>query len=98
MLKFALILSATALTTIPARAETVVTAPVTIEHDGSRYTYTVTQKKYTRVINGMEEKSLKHFNLHVGKYMVYGTYDGTEVSFPLKSVKPMTGIVQIASR
>ncbi len=98
MKKIALLLPALMLSAMPAKADVIVQAPVTIEHDGSRYTYTVTQKNGLRIIRGQEEKSFDKFTLYVGRYMVTGTYGNADVSFPLKSVKPLTGIVQIASR
>lgn len=59
------------------------------EHDGSTYSYTVTQVGDVRVISGVEERTGKPFTLRVGTHRVRGTVGSQQVSFPLRDVAPL---------
>ena len=59
------------------------------EHEGSTYSYTVTQVGDTRVINGVEERTGKPFTLRVGQHRVRGTVGSQQVSFALRDVQPL---------
>jgi hypothetical protein len=91
--------AALSLALVPATASAETSAPKTIEYQGARYTYTVTEKADgVRVLRGMEEKSFSPFLLTVGKKRVTGTVNGSPVSFSLRSVKPLQGTVEVAAR
>lgn len=69
------------------------------EHEGSTYSYTVTQVGDTRVISGVEERSGKPFTLRVGQHRVRGTVGSQQVSFALRDVEPLvTPAATLASR
>lgn len=68
------------------------------EHEGSTYSYTVTQVGETRIINGVEERTGKPFTLRVGTHRVRGTVGSQQVSFALREVAPLTKATAIASR
>ena len=70
---------------------------VTIAHKGTEYSYTVTETAQGRVIAGKTSAGVP-FKLAVSKYMVDGTFNNHPVSFKLSSVKPVKGIVEVASR
>lgn len=59
------------------------------EHEGSSYSYTVTQVGDTRVITGVEERTGKPFTLRVGQHRVRGTVGSQQVSFALRDVQPL---------
>jgi hypothetical protein len=59
------------------------------EHEGSTYSYTVTQVGDTRVISGVEERTGKPFTLRVGAHRVRGTVGSQQVSFALRDVEPL---------
>lgn len=59
------------------------------EHEGSTYSYTVTQVGDTRVISGVEERTGKPFTLRVGQHRVRGTVGSQQVSFALRDVEPL---------
>jgi hypothetical protein len=91
--------AAVSLALVPAAASAETSAPKTIEYQGSRYTYTVTEKSDgVRILRGMEEKSFSPFVLTVTKKRVTGTVNGNPVSFSLRSVKPIKGTVEVATR
>ncbi|MFM9853293.1 MAG: hypothetical protein ACKVOJ_10890 [Sphingomonadaceae bacterium] len=98
MTKFATTIAAAifALTSTVAFAET--PAPVTMKHKGVEYTYTVEATANSRIIRGTASDSAKPFVLYVNKRTVSGTVDGNDVSFPLRAVKKLTGIVEVAAR
>jgi hypothetical protein len=98
MTRFVTVLAAAAvaLTSTAGFAET--SAPVTMTHKGVDYTYTVEAKANSRIIRGTTTASNKPFVLYVNKRTVSGTVDGNAISFPLNSVKRLTGIVEVATR
>jgi hypothetical protein len=59
------------------------------EHEGSTYSYSVTQVGDTRVISGVEERTGKPFMLRVGQHRVRGTVGSQQVSFALRDVEPL---------
>ncbi len=59
------------------------------EHEGSTYSYSVTQVGDTRVISGIEERTGKPFTLRVGQHRVRGTVGSQQVSFALRDVAPL---------
>jgi len=73
----------------PAIAHAEDTAPQRFEHQGSTYSYTVTQVGDVRVISGVEERTGKPFTLRVGQHRVRGTVGSQQVSFPLRDVEPL---------
>ncbi len=83
---------------IPASA-IATTAPekLTFEHEGSRYTYTVTHRHKTKIIRGVEEKSGKRFDLRVYGRRVTGTVDFRPVAFQVSEARNITPPV-IATR
>lgn len=70
---------------------------VTIAHQGTEYSYTVTETAKGRVIAGKTSAGVP-FKLAVSKYTVDGTFNNQPVSFKLSEVKPIKGIVEVASR
>lgn len=69
------------------------------EHEGSTYSYNVTQIGDTRVISGIEERTGKPFTLRVGQHRVRGTVGSQQVSFALRDVEPLkTETATLASR
>lgn len=90
-LKFAAALSL-AIPAIASAGET-----MTIAHQGTEYTYTVTDTAKGRVITGKTSAGVP-FKLAVSKYAVDGTFNNQPVSFKLSEVKPIKGIVEVASR
>jgi hypothetical protein len=98
MIKFVSIAAAAifALTSTAAFADP--SAPVTLKHNGISYTYTVEGTGNSRIIRGTTNLSNKPFILYVSNRTVSGTVDGESVSFPLRSVKPLKGDVEVAAR
>ena len=85
-----LILPALALVAIvPAAVQAEEAATQRFEHDGSVYSYTVTEADGVRVITGVEEKSGKPFKLRIGQHRVRGTVGSQQVSFSLRDVAPL---------
>lgn len=76
---------------VPAPAQAEEPATQRFEHDGSVYSYTVSEVGGTRVITGIEEKSGKPFKLRVGQHRVRGTVGSQQVSFSLRDVTPLDG-------
>lgn len=70
---------------------------VTISHQGTEYSYTVTETPKGRVIVGKTSAGVP-FKLAVSKYTVDGSFNNQPVSFKLSEVKPIKGIVEVASR
>lgn len=70
---------------------------VTIAHKGTEYSYTVTETPTGRLIAGATSAGVP-FKLAVSKYTVDGTFNNQPVSFKLSEVKPIKGIVEVASR
>ncbi len=86
---------AVALVLVPAIAHAETSAPVSFTHAGVLYTYTVEQTGEHKVLRGHAGASREPFVLNVGNNWVDGTVDGSTVSFSLKSVKHMRGIVRV---
>ena len=82
---------------LAANAETTSTARA-FEHDGVRYSYTVTRKGDMRILSGVVENSGKPFHLEVANGRVRGTVNGKAVAFSLRDVKPFKDRTEIASR
>ena len=74
---------------VPAIAHAQDTVTQRFEHEGSTYSYTVTQVGDVRVISGTEERTGKPFMLRVGTHRVRGTVGSQQVSFPLRDVAPL---------
>jgi hypothetical protein len=94
-------IAAIALVAIPAAAHAEQSEPVSFTHDGVSYTYTVEQTGERKVLRGHAGTNREPFVLNVGKSWVNGTANGSDVSFSLKSVKRIKGIVtveQLAAR
>jgi hypothetical protein len=70
---------------------------VTIAHKGTEYSYTVTETPQGRIIAGKTSAGVP-FKLAVSKYTVDGHFNNNPVSFKLSEVKPIKGIVEVASR
>jgi hypothetical protein len=83
------------LSTVPALADTPPASPVTFQHGGNTYKYTIAYQGNYRVIQGMVVNTRTPFSLRVGPKSVWGQYDGSDIAFPLSSVKSMTGIVVV---
>lgn len=98
MTNFSKFISFVALGSLSTAALAAPSAPVTMKHDGVVYTYTAEQKGALRTIRGTSSKDNLPFVLYVSKHSVSGTIEGNAVSFPLKSVKRITGIVEVATR
>lgn len=88
-LSLALPLAANAETTAAARA---------FEHEGIRYSYTITHKGDMRILSGVVENSGRPFHLEVVNGRVRGTVNGKAVAFSLRDVKPFKDRTAIASR
>ena len=73
----------------PSVAHAEEASPKRFAHEGSTYSYTVTQVGDTRVISGIEERTGKPFTLRVGQHRVRGTVGSQQVSFPLREVEPL---------
>jgi hypothetical protein len=82
---------------LAANAETTSTSR-TFEHDGVRYSYTVTHKGDTRILSGVVENSGKSFHLEVRSGRVRGIVNGKAVAFSLRDVAPFKDRTEIASR
>lgn len=89
-------ITAAALALVPATAALAEpSAPISFDHQGYSYTYTVDQKADTRIIRGVVTNTGKPFTLYVAKSRVSGFVDGQPVSFPLSAVKPLHGTVDV---
>jgi hypothetical protein len=77
-----------------------VAAPPTasFEHEGINYTYSTVQKKGYRILRGYAGIGKRPFDLMVTDKRVTGTVEGRAVAFRLDEVKPIRGIVTIATR
>jgi hypothetical protein len=60
--------------------------PVSFEHEGIRYTYTVTERGGVRIIKGTQSDGAGSYLLRVGKRRVTGEVNGRPVSFLLSEV------------
>ncbi len=80
---------------VPAIAGAEPSEPVSFRYAGETYIYTVEQVGDKRVLRGTVGVRREPFVLNVGKRWVNGTSNGSEVSFSLKSVKPVSGIVTV---
>jgi hypothetical protein len=88
-------LAALALALVPSLANAEEAAPVSFTYDGQVYTYTIEQAGGKRVLRGVVGRAGERFVLNVGKHWVDGTVDGRPISFSLKSVKRIKGIVTV---
>ncbi len=88
-------IAAATLILVPTIASAGSSAPATFTHDGVVYTYTVEQQSNHRVLRGHSGASRTPFVLTLGKSWVDGTVGDSAVSFSLKSVKPVRGIVRV---
>lgn len=84
MKKLNLLLASIAFTGLSAAA--MASEPVTFEHNGARYVYSVDQKGPYRIIEGVEARTGKRFKLRVGEKRVTGTVGTSEVRFRLSDV------------
>jgi hypothetical protein len=98
MTKTVSMVAAATLALLPVAASAETPAPRTITYAGETYTCSVTEKNGIRTIRGVTERGFKPFTLVVGKHAVSGTVGGMPVSFPLSSVKPLVGTVEVAAR
>ncbi len=98
MTNFSKLVSLTALASLSSAALAQPSAPITMKHDGVVYTYLVDQNGARKTISGTSSKDNIPFVLYVSKHSVSGTIEGNTVSFPLKSVKRLRGVVDVASR
>jgi hypothetical protein len=98
MIKFATIFAAATLAISSTAAFAEVSAPVTLTHKGVSYTYTVEAKDDVKIIRGTTNLSNKPFVLYVNNRMVTGKVEGSDVSFPLRAVKPLKGVFEVAAR
>jgi hypothetical protein len=83
---------------IPAIASAEAIETRAFDHQGSRYTYTVSEKNGVRTIRGEVGKAHTPYVLLVTGKRVSGTFNGNAVSFPLSSVRVRKGIVEVAVR
>ena len=72
--------------------------PVSFEHDGVSYTYTVTERGGVRIIKGTSSDSAGSYILRVGKHRVTGDVNGKPVSFLLSEVKSTGKAVEVYTR
>jgi hypothetical protein len=86
-------IAAVALVLIPAIAHADASEPVSFRHEGQTYTYTAEQVGNKKVLRGHMGPSNEPFVLNVANRWVTGTVNGSPVSFSLKSVKRVRGIV-----
>jgi hypothetical protein len=92
------ILATIALAFLPTIAAAEKSEKQVFSHNGETYVYTVKQTAHGRTIEGVTEKGLAPFKLIVSKYYVTGHFDKTPVSFSRKSIKPLQGTVEVATR
>ena len=62
-------------------------------YQGVNYTYTVETKGDLRILRGSADQGARPFVLKVSKSDVSGTFNGNQVEFSLKDVKPLAGKV-----
>lgn len=72
-------------------------APTTVSYAGTQYSYTVSETPTGRTIVGKTSDGTP-FKLAVSKYFVTGHFNNAPVSFKLSEVKPLKGMVEVASR
>lgn len=84
MKKLNLLLASFAIIAVPATA--MASEPVTFEHDGAQYVYTVDQQGAYKIIEGVDARTGKRFKLRVGPKRVTGTVGTSEVRFRLSEV------------
>lgn len=92
-IKFAAALSVA----LPSIAFAADAAQSSIAYDGTQYTYTVSETPQGRVITGKTSAGVP-FKLAVSKFSVSGHFNNNPVNFKLSEVKPLKGIVEVASR
>jgi hypothetical protein len=91
------LVGAATLTAVPAVAAA--DESRSFEHDGSRYSYSVSYENGVKVIRGTVDNTNTEFVFFVGKDRVKGSVDGKSVSFRLKEVKPIAvPVVRVVSR
>jgi hypothetical protein len=94
-------IAAATLVLVPAIAYAEPSEPVSFRHDGETYTYTAEQVGAKKVLRGKVGTSNAPFELTIDSRRVEGTVNGSPVSFSLKSVRRVRGIVimdQVAAR
>lgn len=83
---------------VPAIAIANEPAQIVLEHEGHRYSYTVSQKGKARIISGVETKTGKPFKLYVANGRVRGTVGAESVEFSLHDVQPLQKEATLASK
>lgn len=81
----------------PSIASASEAVPQKVVYAGTQYSYTVTETPKGRMIVGKTSAGAP-FKLAVSKYYVTGHYNNAPVTFKISEVKPMKGIVEVASR
>lgn len=97
-MKTLLAIAAATISLLPFAAQAEDAQPKVFEYDGARYVYTVTRTGSGETLKGWEEASNTPFKLNISKIRVTGTFGDTTVSFWRKNVKPLKGIVEVATR
>ncbi len=80
---------------IPVIAHAETSEPHSFAYRGETYTYTTEQVGDKKVLRGQVIDTRAPFELRVGDKWVEGTVNGNPVSFPLKSVQRLRGIVTV---
>lgn len=89
MKKHSLLALPLALAALPAALHAAEPEPVTFEHAGDRYVYTVKMVGNDKIIDGTETRSGKRFNLRVSNKRVTGTVGDSQVRFSRSAVVPI---------
>lgn len=99
LLGFALTISAA---TVPASAAFAAdgdtSAPITLDHQGRHYVYTVTEAGDTRIISGVEERNNQPFELRVNGRTVRGHFGGVPVAFRTRRSDAGDAATEVAVR
>jgi hypothetical protein len=72
--------------------------PITLDHQGRHYVYTVTQIGATRVISGVEERYGERLELRVNGRYVRGHFDGVPVAFRTPRRTELVSPTEVAVR
>jgi len=97
MIRTAIKFTAALSVALPSLAFAADAAQSAIAYDGTQYTYTVAETPNGRVITGKTSEGVP-FKLAVSKFSVNGHFNNNPVNFKLSEVKPLKGIVEVASR
>jgi hypothetical protein len=99
LLGLGLAVTATTLpTTVALAADGDTSAPITLDHQGRHYVYTVTEVGGARVISGVEERFGERFELRVNGRYVRGHFDGVPVAFRTPRRTELVSPTEVAVR